>query len=132
RFPCTRRGGCLNFSMVTVHRHHRIAKLLAMQRLVLLHTNSGVLKYREPKPVIDKKTSRFRVRKRWFCHGDGTNLWNRETSLMSKTKLGLLATASALVLSMGAAKADIVIATVGPMTGPYAAFGEQMTQGAQK
>lgn len=51
---------------------------------------------------------------------------------MSKTKLGLLATASALVLSMGAAKADIVIATVGPMTGPYAAFGEQMTQGAQK
>ena len=46
---------------------------------------------------------------------------------MSKTKLGLLATASALVLSMGAAKADIVIATVGPMTGPYAAFGEQMT-----
>ncbi|MFV1852355.1 MAG: branched-chain amino acid ABC transporter substrate-binding protein [Thalassospira sp.] len=51
---------------------------------------------------------------------------------MSKTKLGLLATASALVLSMGAAKADIVIATVGPMTGPYAAFGEQMTKGAEK
>jgi branched-chain amino acid transport system substrate-binding protein len=51
---------------------------------------------------------------------------------MSKTKLGLLATASALVLSMGVAKADIVVATVGPMTGPYAAFGEQMTQGAEK
>ncbi|MDP2697862.1 branched-chain amino acid ABC transporter substrate-binding protein [Thalassospira sp.] len=51
---------------------------------------------------------------------------------MSKTKLGLLATASALVMSMGIAKADIVIATVGPMTGPYAAFGEQMTKGAQK
>ncbi|RCK52614.1 ABC transporter [Thalassospira profundimaris] len=51
---------------------------------------------------------------------------------MSKTKLGLLATASALVLSMGAAKADITIATVGPMTGPYAAFGEQMRQGATK
>jgi branched-chain amino acid transport system substrate-binding protein len=51
---------------------------------------------------------------------------------MSKSKLVLLATASAFVLSMGAAKADITIATVGPMTGPYAAFGEQMKQGATK
>ena len=51
---------------------------------------------------------------------------------MSKSKLVLLATASAFVLSMGAAKADITIAIVGPITGPYAAFGEQMKQGATK
>ena len=44
----------------------------------------------------------------------------------------LLLGASALVaLSGGAAWADIVIATAGPMTGQYAAFGEQMKRGAE-
>lgn len=44
----------------------------------------------------------------------------------------LLLGASALVaLSGGAAWAEIVIATAGPMTGQYAAFGEQMKRGAE-
>ena len=44
----------------------------------------------------------------------------------------LLLGASALVaLGGGAAWADIVIATAGPMTGQYAAFGEQMKRGAE-
>src|SRR5918996_4005169 len=44
-----------------------------------------------------------------------------------------LLTASAVIaLTAGAAKADIVIATAGPMTGQYAAFGEQMQKGAQQ
>lgn len=53
---------------------------------------------------------------------------------MSKIKLGLLATVSAVALSFtaGAAKAEVRIATVGPMTGQYAAFGEQMRRGAEK
>ena len=36
-----------------------------------------------------------------------------------------------LLLGGGAAWADILIATAGPMTGPSAAFGEQMRRGAQ-
>ena len=44
----------------------------------------------------------------------------------------LLLGASALVaLGAGAASADVVIATAGPMTGQYAAFGEQMKRGAE-
>ncbi|MFO1074853.1 MAG: branched-chain amino acid ABC transporter substrate-binding protein [Geminicoccaceae bacterium] len=44
----------------------------------------------------------------------------------------LLLGASALVaLGAGAANADVVIATAGPMTGQYAAFGEQMKRGAE-
>jgi branched-chain amino acid transport system substrate-binding protein len=40
--------------------------------------------------------------------------------------------ASALVaLTAGAAQADIVIATVGPITGQYAIFGDQMKRGAE-
>ena len=40
--------------------------------------------------------------------------------------------ASALaLLGSGAAWADIVIATAGPMTGQYAVFGEQMKHGAE-
>jgi branched-chain amino acid transport system substrate-binding protein len=40
--------------------------------------------------------------------------------------------ASALVaLTAGAAQADIVIATAGPMTGQYAIFGDQMKRGAE-
>ena len=44
----------------------------------------------------------------------------------------LLLGASALVaLGAGIAHADVVIATAGPMTGQYAAFGEQMKRGAE-
>ena len=44
----------------------------------------------------------------------------------------LLAGASALaVLGSGAAWADVVIATAGPMTGQYAVFGDQMKRGAE-
>lgn len=50
---------------------------------------------------------------------------------MRKLSLGLIA--AALVLAAPAARAadNIIIATVGPMTGQYAAFGEQMRRGAQ-
>ena len=43
----------------------------------------------------------------------------------------LLAAAAVITLSAGAARADIVIATAGPMTGQYAVFGEQMKRGAE-
>lgn len=39
---------------------------------------------------------------------------------------------SAMVAFAGAASADITIATVGPMTGQYAAFGAQMKAGAEQ
>ena len=39
---------------------------------------------------------------------------------------------SAMVALGGAASADITIATVGPMTGQYAAFGDQMRAGAEQ
>ena len=48
---------------------------------------------------------------------------------------GLLLTgATALALLAGgvAARAQVVVATAGPMTGPYAAFGAQMKEGAQQ
>ncbi len=51
---------------------------------------------------------------------------------MSKLKVTLLAAAAMSVVSFAGAKADIKIATVGPMTGPYAAFGEQMKRGLEK
>ena len=44
----------------------------------------------------------------------------------------LLAVAGAIAYAIGSAQAEIVIATAGPMTGPYAAFGEQMRRGAQQ
>ncbi len=44
----------------------------------------------------------------------------------------LLGTAGALALMTGAAHADITIATAGPMTGQYAAFGAQMRAGAEQ
>ncbi|GEO82132.1 branched-chain amino acid ABC transporter substrate-binding protein [Pararhodospirillum oryzae] len=50
---------------------------------------------------------------------------------MRTFKTGLLATAAAVVLGAGVAQAEIIIATVGPMTGQYASFGEQMAKGAQ-
>lgn len=43
----------------------------------------------------------------------------------------LAATAAALVLGAAAAKADIVVATAGPITGQYATFGEQMKKGIE-
>jgi branched-chain amino acid transport system substrate-binding protein len=44
----------------------------------------------------------------------------------------LLAASATIALGAGAAQADIVIATAGPMTGQYAAFGEQMQKGAEQ
>jgi len=44
----------------------------------------------------------------------------------------LLGTAGALALMAGAAHADVNIATAGPMTGQYAAFGAQMRAGAEQ
>jgi len=44
----------------------------------------------------------------------------------------LLAAAGVFSLGLGSAKADIPIAVVGPMTGPYAAFGAQMKAGAEQ
>ena len=49
---------------------------------------------------------------------------------MSKFRQVLLA-AAALVFAAAAARAEIVIATAGPMTGQYASFGEQMRRGAE-
>ncbi len=48
-------------------------------------------------------------------------------------KLGtiVLAAVAASALGVSAAKADIKIATAGPMTGQYASFGEQMKRGAE-
>ncbi|HLT03322.1 MAG TPA: branched-chain amino acid ABC transporter substrate-binding protein [Geminicoccaceae bacterium] len=50
---------------------------------------------------------------------------------MSGFTKSLLAASALVALSAGAAQADIVIATAGPMTGQYAAFGEQMRRGAE-
>jgi branched-chain amino acid transport system substrate-binding protein len=44
----------------------------------------------------------------------------------------LLAATALVAISAGAAQAEIVIATVGPMTGQYAVFGEQMQKGAEQ
>jgi len=51
---------------------------------------------------------------------------------MRSLKVSLLAAAATLALAgVGAAYADIKIATAGPMTGQYASFGEQMKRGAE-
>ncbi|PLW78784.1 branched-chain amino acid ABC transporter substrate-binding protein [Cohaesibacter celericrescens] len=50
---------------------------------------------------------------------------------MKKTLLAGVAIASTIAMS-GAAFADIVIATAGPMTGQYASFGQQMKIGAEQ
>ncbi len=49
-----------------------------------------------------------------------------------RKNLTLLAAVSALALTAGVAKADIKIATVGPITGSNAAFGEQLKKGAEQ
>src|SRR5689334_9942508 len=57
---------------------------------------------------------------------------NREKRPMTRLATPLLAAAAALTLSAGVASAeDIVVGTAGPMTGQYAAFGEQMKRGAE-
>jgi branched-chain amino acid transport system substrate-binding protein len=43
----------------------------------------------------------------------------------------LLGATATLALTAGAARADMTIATAGPMTGQYAVFGEQMRRGAE-
>lgn len=50
---------------------------------------------------------------------------------MIRIKTSLLTATALLALSATAARADITIASVGPMTGQYAAFGEQMKRGAE-
>lgn len=50
---------------------------------------------------------------------------------MRNWKLSLVAAAAMSVASFSAAKADITIAVVGPITGQYASFGEQMKRGAE-
>ena len=50
---------------------------------------------------------------------------------MSKMKLALFAAAALLAASYSAAKADIIVAAAGPMTGEYATFGDQMRHGAE-
>jgi branched-chain amino acid transport system substrate-binding protein len=47
-------------------------------------------------------------------------------------KLIATAAAAALLVGAGVAKADITIAVVGPMTGQYATFGQQMKAGAEQ
>ncbi len=49
-----------------------------------------------------------------------------------KFKLSLLAAIAATALSATAAKADIAVATAGPITGQYATFGEQMKKGMEQ
>ncbi|SMF21359.1 amino acid/amide ABC transporter substrate-binding protein, HAAT family [Tistlia consotensis] len=50
---------------------------------------------------------------------------------MKKLALALAAAAALTAGSYGAAKAEVKIATVGPITGQYAAFGEQMKRGLE-
>lgn len=49
-----------------------------------------------------------------------------------KLKLSLLAAVAMTALTATAAKADITVATAGPITGQYAAFGEQMKKGLEQ
>jgi branched-chain amino acid transport system substrate-binding protein len=50
---------------------------------------------------------------------------------MRRVKNVLLGASALVLLGGGAAWADVVIATAGPMTGQYAVFGEQMKRGAE-
>ncbi len=50
---------------------------------------------------------------------------------MKKYLLASVAGVAAMAMS-GAAMAEIVIATAGPMTGQYASFGAQMKAGAEQ
>ena len=48
-----------------------------------------------------------------------------------KTMFKVFVAVTAMLLGMGSAMAEILIATAGPMTGQYASFGEQMKRGAE-
>ena len=48
-----------------------------------------------------------------------------------KTTSRVFVAVAAMLLGMGSAMAEILIATAGPMTGQYASFGEQMRRGAE-
>ncbi|WP_342641189.1 branched-chain amino acid ABC transporter substrate-binding protein [Rhodoligotrophos ferricapiens] len=50
---------------------------------------------------------------------------------MRRFGFSMLMAAAAMSYGISAASADILISTVGPMTGQYAAFGEQMRRGAE-
>ena len=50
---------------------------------------------------------------------------------MPKYPKTILLAASIALLATASARADIAIATAGPMTGQYASFGEQMRRGAE-
>ena len=50
---------------------------------------------------------------------------------MRKTMLALASAAAMAIAFAGAAQAELKIATAGPMTGPYASFGDQMKRGAE-
>jgi len=50
---------------------------------------------------------------------------------MNRTRISLLAAVAGMAMMAIPARADIVIATAGPMTGQYASFGEQMRRGAE-
>ena len=51
---------------------------------------------------------------------------------MTSFKMMLLGAVASAALGAAAARADIVIATAGPMTGQYASFGAQMKAGAEQ
>ena len=51
--------------------------------------------------------------------------------MMINLKRALVAVVVCLLASTSAARAEILIASVGPMTGPYASIGEQMRRGAE-
>src|SRR5689334_17525864 len=61
--------------------------------------------------------------------GTGPVLASHKGDIM---KRALLASAAISVMLTGAAWANIKIATAGPMTGQYAAFGAQMKAGAEQ
>ena len=50
---------------------------------------------------------------------------------MPNFRMSLLAAAALTAVSFTAAKAELLIATAGPITGQYASFGEQMKRGAE-
>ena len=50
---------------------------------------------------------------------------------MRMMKLSLFAGAAMMALGLNPAKAELLIAVAGPMTGTYASFGEQMRRGAE-
>ena len=51
---------------------------------------------------------------------------------MTRLKYSFAAAAVASAMAFSPAQAELVIATVGPMTGQYASFGEQMRRGAEQ